>query len=446
VTLWLCIALVVVAVLGGGGQGGLGDVFAQLLAVFLLAWLAWLGVNDRLTWRSKGMWVRWLPALALALPLLQLLPIPAGWWSAPPARAELGAQLALVGVVPTHVISLNPGATELALWWLLPPVALFLATLGLSRTGHRWLLAAVLALALLSILLGMAQVAGGPQSALRFYSNTNPEAAVGFFANRNHLASLLVMSLPLALVATAWVTTERLEGRSISPLWILCGSGLAILLILGIALTRSRAGLPLGMLGVLASLPIAMGLRQQRGVRRILAVVVGIAVMLSVQLSLLGILQRLQTDPLDDVRWQFAQVTREAAAAYAPLGSGLGTFRQAYQPFEARHQPGSEIVNHAHDDYLELWLEGGIPALILLGLGGLAWLWRSVQLWWPRKPHSSDSAHMSRLLARVAWLSATLALIHSAMDYPLRTSADLSVFAVLVAIAFCEPSRNNHSQ
>jgi O-antigen ligase len=446
VTLWLCIALLVIAVLGGGGQGELGDVCAQLLSVLLLARLAWLAFNHRLTWRSESWWVRWLPVLALALPILQLLPIPTGWWSAAPARAELSAQMAYAGVVPAHVISLNPGATERALWWLLPPVGLFLATLGLSRTGHRLLLAAVLVLALLSVLLGMAQIASGPESALRFYANTNTGEAVGFFANRNHLASLLVMALPLTLVATAWALTERLDGHRVSPLWILCGSGLVILLILGIALTRSRAGLLLGMLGVLASLPIAMSKHQQRGVKRILALVVGIAVMLSVQLSLLGILQRLQSDPLDDVRWQFAQVTREAATAYAPLGSGLGTFRQAYQPFEAKHEPGRLIVNHAHNDYLELWLEGGIPALVLLVLGGLAWLWRGMQLWWSRNEEPLDSAKMSRLLPQAAWISATLALIHSAMDYPLRTTADLSVFAILAGVAFCEPSRNNHSR
>jgi O-antigen ligase len=159
----------------------------------------------------------------------------------------------------------------------------------------------------------------------------------------------------------------------------------------------------------------------------------------------MGILQRLEKDPLDDSRWEYAQVTREAATAYAPLGSGLGTFRQAYQPFEAKHQPSKVIVNHAHNDYLELWLEGGIPALCLLGLGGLAWAWRGVQLWWPRSPDPADSAKMSRLLARVAWLSATLPLIHSAMDYPLRTTANLSVFAVLAAIAFCEPARSRRS-
>jgi O-antigen ligase len=199
------------------------------------------------------------------------------------------------------------------------------------------------------------------------------------------------------------------------------------------------------MLAVLGSLPIVMSLRKQRGTKRILALVVGIALMLSVQFALLGILQRLENDPLDDNRWQFAQITREAATAYAPLGSGLGTFRQAYQPFEAKHSPSPAIVNHAHDDYLELWLEGGIPALILLGLGGSAWIWRGMQLWWLRKGDSRELADPSRSLARVAWLSATLPLIHSMLDYPLRTTANLSVFAVLAAIAFCEPARTRRA-
>lgn len=444
-TLWLCLSLVVIAVLAGGGQGGLGDLAAQLLAVVLLAILAWQVFNHRVQWRCEA-WVRWLPLLALALPVLQLLPIPSAWWSAAPARAELGAQLAAAGVSPSRVISLNPGATESALWSLLPPTALFLATLGISRTGQRRLLAVVLSLAVLSVLLGMAQVAGGPTSALRFYSNTNLTEAVGFFANRNHLASLLAIALPLALAATAWVASERSDGRRLSPVWLLCGSVTIILLVLGIAMARSRAGLLLGMIAVLGSLPIVMTLRKQRGTGRIIALVVGIAVMLSVQFSLLGILQRLEKDPLDDSRWQFAQVTREAAADYAPLGSGLGTFRQAYQPFEARHEPGKSIVNHAHNDYLELWLEGGVPALVLLGLGGLAWAWRGVKLWWLRNPESSDPSNESRFLARIAWLSATLPLIHSAMDYPLRTTANLSVFAILAAIAFCESTRTRRAR
>jgi hypothetical protein len=430
--------LLVVSVLGGGGRGGLGDSLAQLIAIGLLTYLCWLSATDHLSWRAAG-WVRWLPALALVLPLLQLVPIPMGMWDTGVARGELAAQLSQVGVTPIHAISLNPTATERALWSLLPATALYLATLGLPRKGQQVFVVVIIVLAVASVLFGMAQLAEGTQSHLRLYRPTNADQAVGFFANRNHLACLLSMALPFALAGTAWSVTERLAGRRVSPLWILVGSGLMVLLVLGIALTRSRGGLLLAMAAVLGSLPIVLGLRQQRGTKRILAVILVVAVMLSVQFGMFGLLKRIEADPLDDGRWKYAKVTKQAAVAYSPLGSGLGTFIQAYQPFEAKGSPTRAIVNHAHNDYLELWLEGGWPALLLLGIGAAIWIRRGHQLWrWRPEPGTPES--WSCLLIRASWLSASLALLHSALDYPLRTTANLAVFAILVGIAFSEPN------
>jgi O-antigen ligase len=439
VTASLAAFLLIISVLTGGGRGGLGDTLAQLLALMLLLYLCWLGTRDRLCWRAPA-WVGWLPALALLLPLIQLLPIPMSWWAGAPARAELAGQLAQAGVLPIQVISLNPTATEQALWSLLPATALFLCTLVLPRKAQLALLAVIVALAIASVFMGMAQLAGGNDSTLRLYTPTNRDQAVGFFANRNHFAGLLAMSLPLAFAGTAWAITERLAGRRMSAFWGIAGCVLIILLILGIALSRSRAGMLLGMVAVLVSLPLVMGLRRQRGTKRILAITLAIAGMLAVQFSLLGIFQRLEADPMSDGRWEYAKVTLDAASDYAPLGSGLGTFQQAYQPYEAKHTPGRYIINHAHDDYLELWLEGGVPALLLLGLGAMAWLWRGRQLLRPG-PESGEARSRTLLLSRVAWLSASLALLHSALDFPLRTTASMAVFAVLAAIAFSEPER-----
>lgn len=440
---WFAATLLAVSVLGGGGRGGLGDTLAQLLALLMLMGLLWLGARNPLPWRAPR-WVCWLPALAAFLPLIQLIPIPMAWWASAPARAELAGQLLQAGVRPFQVISLNPTGTEQALWSLLPATALFLSTLILPRKAQLGLLFVIVALATLSVFMGMAQLAGGNDSPLRFYTPTNTDQAVGFFANRNHFAGMLAMSLPLTLAGTAWVITERLAGRRQSALMAVAGCVLVILIILGIALSRSRAGMLLGMIAVLASLPIVMGLRRQRGTKRILALTLAVAGMIAIQFSLLGILQRLEADPLNDGRWEYAKVTVEAASAYAPLGSGLGTFEHAYQPFEAKRNPGRYIINHAHDDYLELWLEGGVPALILMGLGAAAWAWRGRQL---LMPATESFEHHSRalLLSRVAWLSASLALVHSALDFPLRTTASMAVFSVLAAIAFSDPSRQSAS-
>ena len=438
-TVWLGVLLLIISVLGGGGRGGLGDTLAQLLAIVLLFYMYWLHMHAHLAWQAPR-WVCWLPALALVLPALQLFPIPAVLWAMGTARAELAAQLLVAGVNPTHVISLNPAATELAMLSLLPGTALFLCTLGLSRKNQVILLAVIVTLAFLSVFMGMAQLADGNDSPLRLYTPTNRDQAVGFYANRNHFAGLLAMALPLAFAATSWAVTEQLGGRRFSLMFIIAGSISIILLILGIAMSRSRAGMLLGMLAVMASLPLAMSLRRRRGMKRILTVILALAVMISIQFSLLGILQRLEADPMADGRWKYAKVTLAAAADYAPLGSGLGTFQQAYQPYEAKDTPGRYVINHAHDDYLELWLEGGLPALILMSLGFVAWTHRGWQLF-QRREETESAASLKIMLTRVAWLSASLALIHSALDFSLRTTASMAVFSVLAAIAFSNSRR-----
>ena len=430
----LCMLILLIAGVAGGGQGGLGDVLAQQLSFLLLALLAWEGYRQRLAWRAPG-WVRALPALAVALPLLQLLPIPISMWSWGPARSELAGQLAQVGVSAIHVISLNPSATKASLLSMAPAIAVFLAALTLPRRPQVAMLVLVGLLALGDVLMGMAQLGEGRGSALRLYENTNHDQAVGFFANRNHLAGFLAMCIPAVIGTTSWALVERIEGRRLSPLWIVAGCGLLVLLILGIAMTSSRAGLLLGMLAVLGSLAIMTRTRRRHGGKRVLVLTIGIAVVLAIQLSLIGVLQRLDSDPLEDGRWQYGQVTRAAAAEYAPLGSGLGTFRQAYQPFEARSRPSNVIINHAHNDYLELWLEGGVAALLLMALGAAAWAYRSYRLWRP-SADPEEAGTWPVILSRAAWLAVTLALVHSALDYPLRTTASMSVFALFAAIAF----------
>lgn len=428
---WLSASLLVVAVLAGGGQGGRGDMIAQLLALVVLGRFWWLKNRNGAVVRQGPAWAAWLVPVLLLLPVLQLLPIPMALWSAAGARSEISAQLATVGLAPSPHLALIPLASERALWSLLPAIALFLSTLAFSKRQQHLLLGLVLALALGNVVLGLAQLAQGSDSLLRFYANTNPNDAVGFFANRNHLAALLVMALPLTLAGSAWVANEYAHDVPISPLWIAVGILAAVLLILGVALARSRAGLVLGMLAILLSLPAILSLRRRRGAKRVLATILGLGLMLSVQFALFGILQRLDNDTLEDGRWQYARVTSEAASAHAPLGSGLGSFRQAFQPFEAKAGEGPAIVNHAHDDYLELWLEGGWLALVPMVLLLTALLAVGARAWFGRHDSSTDD----RLVARAVWLSLLVAALHSAVDYPLRTSADSGVFALLFAVA-----------
>ncbi len=107
-------------------------------------------------------------------------------------------------------------------------------------------------------------------------------------------------------------------------------------------------------------------------------------------------------------------------------------------------------VNRAHDDYLELWLEAGVVGATF-GAIGLIWIGRNAISPWRR----ADAGSADNLLARAATISIALLLLHSFVDYPLRTSAMLAFFAVACALltkapmgaggALVEDRRREHS-
>lgn len=110
---------------------------------------------------------------------------------------------------------------------------------------------------------------------------------------------------------------------------------------------------------------------------------------------------------------------------YAPFGSGFGTFAQAYRLHEDPDLVNWIHVNHVHNDYLELVVELGVPGALLLAAFLLWWAWRFFALW------SSTGASP---LARAATLVTLGLLLHSLVDFPLRTAALSALFAASVGV------------
>ena len=65
-----------------------------------------------------------------------------------------------------------------------------------------------------------------------------------------------------------------------------------------------------------------------------------------------------------DERYTFWPDVLYAARAYLPFGAGVGSFVRSYQAFESLNVVGPTFLNRAHNDYLELFLEGGIVAIL----------------------------------------------------------------------------------
>lgn len=97
------------------------------------------------------------------------------------------------------------------------------------------------------------------------------------------------------------------------------------------------------------------------------------------------------------------------------LGTGLGSFRLLYPQYRYPGEAGT-AGGWVHNDYLQLWLEAGLPMLLLL-LGLAAWVmwagWRT--LWTAAGDAVRSSPHPTEALERMGYLAAIAAILLQAL-------------------------------
>jgi O-antigen ligase len=412
----------VIAIWFGGGSRGAGDFIVQLAAlpVLVLGAVRWRHADAS---RLQRWFLYWLVAAA-ALIALQLLPLPIALYSTLPQRGQIVADLHAGGLDPAWLpMTLDRWGTVRALLSLLVFAAMWLLANTLPAATHARLARVAVLAALPLVLLGFAQAAAGHEPTLRFYAFHNEFGATATFANRNHFATLLAMLLPFAILFGHQAQTQRQPGAML--LWY----GSAVLLLLAAALTFSRAGVIVATLAsgaagllVLRRVSTADGGSRSRGALVIVGVIGLIAV---ANYAWSGIVDRFDQDPLSDLRWQYLQHGLDVARAYLPWGSGLGSFRDAYAPFEPLSAMVQVYALHAHDDVLELLIEAGVLGFaLLLGFAALF-------IWMLGK--SLMAGAKAPVLSSAAAIVVLVPLAHSTVDYPLRTLAVLVVASLAIA-------------
>jgi O-antigen ligase len=366
--------------------------------------------------------------LMLAVGIVQLIPLPASTWQALPGREPIFDILSTVGAdAAARPLSVAPDDTRLVIQSWLPAVAMFFATV-LRPRGERTLLAMLaIAIAGVSALLGLVQLSLGDGSLLP-YAETQQDRFPGIFANVNHQALFLACAVAMgpALVSFA---SKRQQG------WLLGAGGV---LLLGALITSSRAGLALFAVATTVALirlakPTGGGAARSRLPLVALALAGAVAVLLLAGLSYRGeVMSGRFSDSAEDARFTFWITTWRAIIATWPFGTGFGTFEPVYQIFERLEDVGGFVVNHAHDDYLEFVLESGLAGVALIVAFG-AWLVaRGFEL------RRFDAAE--RRMAASGFTVVALVLLHSAVDYPLRTQAIGCLFAFACGVLVRPPT------
>lgn len=417
---WIGLCLLI----GGTSQGAaLANLALQGAALTLIGYCLWIPSAKPIGTSERKLLI--LFAAAISWIGLTLIPLPPSIWQKLPGREEVANGYRLLDMeLPWLSIALSPDRALRSGAALLIPLASYFLFRRLGDEGVRLVTGTIIALVAVTVGLGLAQMATGTESALRFFSPTNKDSPVGFFANTNHYAVFLVAALPLA---GAWFFSSVSRRSQLSRRrWMLLG--LFGLILSGLAIGRSLAGFGLVIPAAVGTAYLTAGDQASGKARRgmLIGALLG-ALAAAAALASIGsgaISAKFEDAPSS--RRHMTPVTISAGNDMAPTGSGLGSFAPVYAMYQPDRLTSATWVNHAHNDYAEIYLELGLPGLLLVASFLLWFGVNAIRIW--RLPHGEK--HM---FAKAAALSMALLLLHSLVDYPLRTSALAAFAAVMLA-------------
>lgn len=414
----VCAYLALCILLGGASAAGVAaNLVLQLGAIPLIA-LAVVRLRGGEHRGGRHGALLLIAAGILLLPLLQLVPLPPGTWRNLPERAVVVEGFGTLGMqLPWLPISLDPPATLAAWLALLPALAMLLAVMTIDARERVWIGWTVLAAAVVSALIGIIQFVSGE---LYVYDITSMGSGVGFFANRNHLATLLLVALPtltLQLSNTAPPAVGAGWGWSTRDLFAF---GLLAILLLGLVAAGSRAGLGLALPVLITSIGLRMRAHSGENPARLIAAAVGCSAVILAVVALGPALTRMSSavDSFteDETRVLATRITAEAGWQVFPVGTGFGTFDAVFRMVGGDANLAANFINHAHNDFIELWLTGGLPAVVLL-VAFLWWFAGAARAGWRARNDNAGA------VPRVAAVTVAVVIVHSLVDYPLRTAA-----------------------
>lgn len=408
---------------GASAAGFVVNLALQLAALPLIAWGVWQLLQTGPAPQVKSVVI--LLGIFVGIALLQLIPLPPSIWTLLPGRGSIIEGYKLLGVpLPWLPLSLSPDDSVASLLWLLPAFAVFVGTVALGAFRARALAGVIVIMTIISVVVGALQLIGGESAYI--YATTNYGAAVGFFANSNHNATLLLISIPFLAAIQATLLRKNGSPHNASAVRLLVVAIYAVILV-GLLINASLAGIGLGV-------PVALGTwltfgQQGLKVRRVLIVLMIFGSLVTVITIVTGPfgnnLFGQQTQYVELSRQTSFVLTLRAALDYLPFGSGIGSFQPIYRMHETLATVTNIYMNHAHSDWLELFLETGLPGIALAMLF-LYWTTRRARTIW--QAEDRDYFAQAGVIAVIAML------LHSVVDYPLRTAALSAVFAACVAL------------
>lgn len=427
----LLIFLVLVFLMGGSSRKEIPLLVVLRPLSVLMAFYA-IATTTAEQWRTYRAPLIMVGAI-VTLVILHLVPLPPAIWQGLGGR-EIVADVQKLAQQPDIWLPLSmvPDATWNALYSLFTPIAVFFLAIQLDERDSFWLLVALTGLGLLSALVGVLQGAGINVRLYSIMSDTPP----GLFANRNHQGAMLAMLFPMLATIAGLGDRFGLDRQFVRVL----AAAMAVALLPLVLITGSRMGLAV----CLVSIVLIPALRLDLLPRNVLggsrtrwlaggAVggIIGLIGLAGALTSRNAAVARLSLAD-EDLRYSVWQQVWAFMPDYFPWGSGIGSYVEVYQVHEPAELLISSYSNHAHNDWLEVLMTGGWPALVLLAAAVAMYI---VAAW-----RSAATRGVGAKFNRLGLLMVLVLAIASAVDYPLRTPIMAAVFAV-ATVWSCRPNQ-----
>jgi len=456
------------------------DRFETFLFCGLLAGLAWaplwLGGDRPLAWGVNGLWFPTLACiyelslvlrdrkhpckLKLIAPSAALFGLAVAWIIiqtsplAPPTVAHPIWTMAsdALGVPLNSAISVNPGASALALMRLLTDASVFWLAMQLCRVPSRALLMLQALLAIIAAYSAIGLILSAVFSgAIPFFDDGDANRFVrSTFVNRNNFATYAGLGLVIALGLTLRLYRHEVPDQAglrsyrLSKLievtgrhgWLLVGAGLIILVaLLG---TVSRGGIMASALGLVTLFILSFSLKNRRPAEQI-ETIAFITLVLVGGFFLFGdrIVGRISTSGIGDSSRMAVYIITVHSILDAPfLGFGYGSFADVFPMYRDQSISTAGVWDMAHNTYLEV-LQGlglifGTALIVAIAVLALKCLKGAVH----RRRDSTT--------ATIATCACLIVGVHAMVDFSLQIEAVALTFMAILGAGVAQSESSRH--